>query len=170
MLNAWLILVLTLLRSRERTKSHYYVSRTAQVYRQAIDDAVAGRDFDEGLFGALQGLANRGYTDGFYQRHHTKDHQNYLENASRLNEQQFVAEITHYDAATGKATVTAKNKFTIGDRLQLITPQGNHDFILEDMHDLNGQVLESALGSGYEANITIPAEADAKGLIARYLD
>ncbi len=29
-----------------RTKSLYYVARTAQVYRHAIDDAVAGRPFD----------------------------------------------------------------------------------------------------------------------------
>ena len=28
-----------------RTKSHYYVARTAQTYRQAIDDALAGREF-----------------------------------------------------------------------------------------------------------------------------
>ncbi|MCU7855834.1 MAG: tRNA 5-hydroxyuridine modification protein YegQ, partial [Candidatus Thiodiazotropha sp. (ex Lucinoma borealis)] len=28
-----------------RTKSHYYTARTTQVYRQAIDDAVAGRPF-----------------------------------------------------------------------------------------------------------------------------
>ena len=30
-----------------RTKSHYYVARTAQAYRKAIDDAVAGRGFDK---------------------------------------------------------------------------------------------------------------------------
>ena len=29
-----------------RTKSHYYVARTTQVYRQAIDDAEAGRPFN----------------------------------------------------------------------------------------------------------------------------
>lgn len=61
-----------------RTKSVYYVVRTAQAYRQAIDDAVAGRPFDTRLLGALQGLANRGYTDGFYKRHHTQEYQNYL--------------------------------------------------------------------------------------------
>jgi len=49
-----------------RTKSHYYTARTAQVYRQAIDDAVAGRPFDAGLLGKLENLANRGYTDGFF--------------------------------------------------------------------------------------------------------
>ena len=45
-----------------RTKSLYYVARAAQVYRKAIDDAVAGRPFDLGLLAELDGLANRGYT------------------------------------------------------------------------------------------------------------
>ncbi len=37
-----------------RTKSHYYVSRTAQAYRKAIDDAVAGRAFDLSLMDTLR--------------------------------------------------------------------------------------------------------------------
>ena len=37
-----------------RTKSPYYVARTAQVYRQAIDDAVAGRPLDPKLLGELE--------------------------------------------------------------------------------------------------------------------
>ena len=64
-----------------RTKSPYYVARTCQAYRQAIDDAVAGRPFDARLLGELENLANRGYTDGFYQRHHDADYQNYLARA-----------------------------------------------------------------------------------------
>ncbi|MCK6410625.1 MAG: tRNA 5-hydroxyuridine modification protein YegQ, partial [Thauera sp.] len=61
-----------------RTKSPYYVARAAQGYRRAIDDAVAGRPFDVRLLGELEGLASRGYTDGFYQRHSTPEQQNYL--------------------------------------------------------------------------------------------
>ncbi|MGB5597630.1 MAG: tRNA 5-hydroxyuridine modification protein YegQ, partial [Thiothrix litoralis] len=61
-----------------RTKSHYYVARTAQAYKQAIDDTLAGRAFDPKLLGVLENLANRGYTDGFYERHHTHDYQNYM--------------------------------------------------------------------------------------------
>nr|WP_233119866.1 tRNA 5-hydroxyuridine modification protein YegQ [Rappaport israeli] len=49
-----------------RTKSHYYVARTAQVYRQAIDDALAGKPFDTGLITALDGLANRAIPKDFY--------------------------------------------------------------------------------------------------------
>ncbi len=49
-----------------RTKSFYYCARTAQVYRQAIDDAVAGKPFDESLMSTLENLAHRGYTEGFF--------------------------------------------------------------------------------------------------------
>jgi len=52
-----------------RTKSPYYVARTCQSYRSAIDDALEGRPLNPALLGNLEGLANRGYTDGFYQRH-----------------------------------------------------------------------------------------------------
>ena len=65
-----------------RTKSHYYVSRTAQVYRRAIDTLADGKSFDMELYADLNSLANRGYTDGFYQRHHTHEYQNYLDNLS----------------------------------------------------------------------------------------
>ena len=41
-----------------RTKSHFYVARTVQVYRQAIDDAVAGRPFNLGLMDDLESLAS----------------------------------------------------------------------------------------------------------------
>src|SRR5690606_32994131 len=40
-----------------RTKSHFYCARTTQVYRQAIDDAVAGREFDRRLMTDLESLA-----------------------------------------------------------------------------------------------------------------
>ena len=43
-----------------RTKSRYYVARTCQSYRQAIDDAAAGRPFNWQLLGELENLANRG--------------------------------------------------------------------------------------------------------------
>jgi hypothetical protein len=39
---------------------------------------LAGRAFQPELIGVLENLANRGYTDGFYQRHHTHEQQNYI--------------------------------------------------------------------------------------------
>ncbi len=151
-----------------RTKSHYYVARTAQVYRKAIDDALAGNSFDPELLGVLENLAQRGYTDGFYQRHHTHEYQNYMRGYSQSHRQQFVGEITGYDPATGMADILAKNKFAVGDRLELISPEGNRDMVLERMEDRLGNPLSEAPGGGWEVRIPQPAGANY-GLIARYL-
>lgn len=152
-----------------RTKSHYYVARTAQLYRQAIDDYAAGRPFDEKLYGKLEGLANRGYTEGFYQRHPNQNYQNYLKNISRSNEQQFVGEITAYDPEQQLAEVDVKNKFIVGDSLEVISPAGTTTITLERIENMDGDPMEVAPGSGHHVRIPLPPADYSKGLIARYL-
>jgi putative protease len=160
---------ITSLKIEGRTKSHYYVARTAQVYRQAIDDAESGREFQPKLIGVLENLANRGYTDGFYQRHHDHEYQNYISGYSKSHRQQFVGEIRQYDQHTGMAEVQVKNKFGVGDQLELILPEGNRNITLERMEDLNGNPMTEAPGGGYEVKIPLPAIDHGKGLLARYL-
>lgn len=152
-----------------RTKSHYYAARTAQVYRQAIDDAVSGQPFNPNLLSALEALSNRGYTDGFYQRHHTAEHQNYLTNYSKSRQQQFVGEITGYDKNKNLVAVLAKNKFTVGDSLELILPEGNHTFQLNHMENPDGTPRDEAPGGGYEVMISIPNMKPDFGLITKDL-
>jgi putative protease len=155
-----------------RTKSHYYVARTAQTYRQAIDDALAGREFNPQLLGVLENLANRGYTDGFYQRHHTHEQQNYLTGYSKSHQQQFCGEIRSYDKETGLATIDAKNKFSVGDKIELILPEGNKDIVIERMENMYGQEMQEASGGGYEVKIPLPEMQESSngyGLISRYV-
>ncbi len=152
-----------------RTKSHYYVTRATQSYRQAIDDAVAGRPFDPALLGILENLANRGYTDGFYQRHHTAEHQNYLTGYSKSNQQQFVGEIIGYDQERRMIEVEVKNRFVVGDCLEIITPEGNHPLQLESMEGFDGESVTKAPGSGHQVKIPWPDESVALGLITRQL-
>ena len=149
-----------------RTKSIYYVARTAQVYRQAIDDAVAGRPFNYSLLGALDALANRGYTDGFYERHHSHEHQNYMRGHSVSTRQQYVGDIV--SCANGMAQIEVKNKFQIGDKLEIIHPAGNQIVELTEMRSLNGDVLSVAPGSGHR--VQIPLQGDlANGMLARFI-
>ncbi|CAL1240961.1 tRNA 5-hydroxyuridine modification protein YegQ [Candidatus Methylocalor cossyra] len=153
-----------------RTKSYYYVARTAQVYRQAIDGALAGRPFDPHLLGVLENLAQRGYTDGFYLRHPSQEYQNYRRGHSQSHRQQFVGEITGYDPSAGLAEVLVKNKFAVGDRLELILPEGNRDWVLEHLEDLHGNPLPEAPGGGWQVRLPLPLGTDGRyGLIARYL-
>ena len=110
------------------TLKHYYTARATQVYRQAIDDAVEGRAFRPALLDDLEGLASRGYTDGFYQRHETAELQNYRQGISTNTQQIFVGEVMEVDRARGLALVDVKNRFAVGDELELLTPNGNHRF------------------------------------------
>ncbi len=153
-----------------RTKSHYYVARSTQAYRQAIDDAVAGKPFDMGLLGVLENLANRGYTNGFYERHHTAEHQNYLTGYSKSNQQQFCGEIIGYDKERRMIEVDVKNRFSIGDELEILLPQGNRYLKLEQMENSsNSNPIDVAPGSGHRVRIPWDDETVKLGLITRQL-
>ncbi|MDD2929266.1 MAG: tRNA 5-hydroxyuridine modification protein YegQ [Sideroxydans sp.] len=149
-----------------RTKSIYYVARTAQVYRQAIDDAMKNRPFDLKLLGALDALASRGYTDGFYERHHTHEQQNYMRGHSESFRQQYVGDIVA--CADGMAEIAVKNKFSVGDKLEIIHPSGNSIVELHEMKNLDGETLSVAPGSGH--HVRIPMQGDlSNGMIARFI-
>lgn len=139
-----------------RTKSHYYVARTAQVYRRAIDAAEAGIPFDMKLMRELEHLANRGYTEGFYRRHVPSEYQNYDNGVSSNKAQQFVGEVIDYDEGDGWLSLEVKNRFEIGDDLELITPTGNMPFNLNALETLKGQKIEVAPGSGHQVRIQLP--------------
>ena len=150
-----------------RTKSHYYVARTTQAYRQAIDDALAGKAFDSKLIGQLDALASRGYTDGFYTRKRAAATQNYETGNSTFDAQRFVGEIAGYDAGTGLAEVIVKNRFCVGDSVELINAAGNHTFTIESINDARyGNPMESAPGSGHQVKIPVPVAPDAEALLA----
>jgi len=150
-----------------RTKSHYYVARTAQVYHRAIESIAAGNGLDPELFADLNNLANRGYTDGFYQRHHTHEYQNYLDNHSRSKTQQFVAEVISYDEQTQQAFVEVKNKFTVGNELEVILPDGNINYKLEAIYNGKNEAVSVAPGSGHQVYIPVPCKVNNMTLLAR---
>ncbi|MFC2972761.1 tRNA 5-hydroxyuridine modification protein YegQ [Azotobacter bryophylli] len=153
-----------------RTKSHYYVARTAQVYRKAIDDAVAGRPFDRSLMDTLESLAHRGYTEGFLRRHVHDEYQNYEHGYSVSERQQFVGELTG-ERRGDLAEVRVKNRFAVGDRLELMTPQGNLNFRLETLEKKHGERTEVAPGDGHVLYLPVPEGVNLDyALLMRELD
>lgn len=142
-----------------RTKSHFYCARTTQVYRKAIDDAVAGREFDRSLMTDLESLAQRGYTEGFLRRHVHDEYQNYLHGSSLSQRQQFVGELTG-DRRNGLAEVNVKNRFALGDHLELMTPRGNYHFDLDQLHNSAGLPIQVAPGDGHTVYLPIPNQVD----------
>ena len=150
-----------------RTKSLYYVARVAQSYRKAIDDAVAGRPFDLSLLSELEGLANRGYTSGFLERHKTQDYQNYLNGHSVAKQSQYVGHVTDIDNE-GWATVEVKNRFAVGDTIEIIHPTGNQTITLEQM-TRKGEAVDVAPGNGIQVKIP-NMQGKEKALVARIMN
>ncbi|ORM70137.1 U32 family peptidase [Pantoea wallisii] len=142
-----------------RTKSFYYCARTAQVYRRAIDDAAAGKPFDPALLETLEGLAHRGYTEGFLRRHTHDSYQNYEQGFSISERQQFVGEFTG-ERRGEWAQVAVKNKFMCGDTVEIMTPEGNLNCRLEVMQNDKGAAVEVAPGDGHRVWIPVPEAVD----------
>jgi putative protease len=94
-----------------RTKSHYYAARTTRVYRQAIDDAVAGRrsrrSCSMNSTASPTGATPRASTGAMRRRicrttpmaHHAIE--------ARI----FVGEVLGLDTDTGLVAVAVKNRF-----------------------------------------------------------
>jgi putative protease len=143
-----------------RTKSHYYVARTAQVYRKAIDDAAEGRPFDPSLMTDLESLASRGYTVGFLQRHVHSEYQNYEYGVSKSEHQRFVGEVLGLAGEKSKhpgyLEIDVKNKFCVGDSIEIMTPKGNVNLEVKEMFNKHDEPIEAALGSGWIARIPNP--------------
>jgi putative protease len=119
--------------------------------------------------GELEHLAHRGYTDGFLQRHPEQAYQNYESSQPDSSSQRFVAELLSYDAESGLGEFDVKNRFALGDRVELILPEGNRSFVLESMQDPDGAPLREAPGSGYRVRLPLPANRYSFALLARHL-
>jgi putative protease len=120
----------------------------------------------------LEGLSNRGYTEGFYRRHPPKEYQNYERGVSTSDRQQLVGDVVDID--DGWLTIGVKNKFHRGDLMELVTPAGNTTFSLEEMLDKDGGAADVAPGSGHVMRIPIPEDVDAGivdefAMLVRYL-
>lgn len=143
-----------------RTKSPYYVARTTQVYRRAIDRAAAGLPFDMGQMDELEALSHRGYTEGFLRRHLPQEYQLYEQGSSLQGSQQVVGRII--ESCDRTLTVEVKNRFAVGDPLELISPTGNLRFATNTMETLDGKTLDCAPGSGYTVRLPRPEGTPAR--------
>ena len=155
-----------------RTKSFYYAARTSQAYRQAIDDASSGKPFSMKLMDDLQGMANRGFTEGFFRRHVHDDYQNYLNGSPEQQNQKFVGEVIDSRevgvSRKEEILIEVKNKFQIGDELVFMSPKGDIQLPLKSMTSLYGGEMIVAPGSGHQVWIPKPEGYSAEmGLIVR---
>jgi U32 family peptidase len=80
--------------------------------------------------------------------------------------QQYVGDIVN--CKNGIAVIDVKNKFQVGDRLEIIHPSGNQIIALTGMRSLAGETLTIAPGSGHRVQIPLKGGL-TKGMVARFI-
>ena len=104
-----------------RTKSLYYVSAAAKTYRNAIDEWCSkGIQNKEENIKQLAKIGNRGYTTGFYIEKPDSDGYSY-DISKGLAGADFLCMFLN-ELQSGMAKVLTKNKFFVGDEVEIISP------------------------------------------------
>lgn len=125
-----------------RMKSPYYVATVVNAYRRVIDNYLLGKSYDEVLGKELEKASHRRYTTGFY---FGSDDKEYLETSMPIQTHEFMA-IVKESTNDGFVTIEQRNKFSIGDELEILSPNDNFNKIIkvEELFDLDGNAVIDA--------------------------
>lgn len=127
-----------------RMKSQYYVGTVINAYRTAIDLVQKGQEIPEYLQKELAKTAHRDYTTGFY---YGDNNTISYDNNQTAGEYEFMAEVISYDKAKGGIWVEQRNRFAIGDCLEILSATReylNKNIIIEVMENVDGEAVADA--------------------------
>ncbi len=131
-----------------RMKTAYYVATVVNAYRRAFDHLVYCKKNNieykcpQELVTELEKTSHRRYTTGFYFAETDKE---FLENSQPVQESEFVA-LVKEPAKDGKVLIEMRNKFKLGDTLEVISPNDtfNKKITIKQMTDIDGNPIEVA--------------------------
>jgi U32 family peptidase len=128
-----------------RMKSEYYVATVVNAYRRAIDlleKDPTNYNLPSELVEELNKASHRNYTTGFY---FGNEKRNNIESSAPFASHQFVA-IVLEDAKNGYALVEQRNKFELGETLEVLSPSENFNkkFEVTSILDEEKQPVEVA--------------------------
>lgn len=130
-----------------RMKSAYYVATVVSAYRTALDHYLADPDnyqYDPAWFTELCKASHREFTYGFYYNKPSAEDQNY-QSSDYIREYSFVGMVKGVEPETGFALVEQRNKFSIGDEIEIFGPGVPFTKeVITEMYNQEGEPVESA--------------------------
>ena len=144
-----------------RAKSAYYAAIVTGAYRHVLDDVAAGRPVDPVWRDEVEHVSHRHYSTGFYYGEPGQ----YTESARYLREWQVIAIVTACDEQ-GNATLSLRNKFAAGDRVELVGPDTKpFAFTVPMMEDLEGNPLAEPRTPQMEFRMKLPKPVPAWSIL-----
>ena len=131
-----------------RMKSPYYVATITNAYRRALDGLkqdVNNYTCPKLLIDELEKTSHRRYTTGFNFKDKKKEESEYLESSMPIQTHEFMAIVTK-DSENGEVEIQQRNKFVVGEELEVLAPHKNFNKIIKvtSMKDLNGEEIAEA--------------------------
>ena len=129
---------ITSLKIEGRMKSDYYVASVVNAYRRALDGF---KDYDV-LHNELEKTSHRRYTTGFYFGAEDKE---YLQDSMPVQSYVFIAKVVE-DAKEGFVKVEMRNRFKVGDKLEILSPDENFLKVIsvEKIFSSSGEEIDDA--------------------------
>lgn len=129
---------ITSLKVEGRMRSNYYVATVINTYRNIIDDYYNNELTDEKLnhyINILNRVANREACVQFFDKLPGVNEQYYL-GRNEVSNQDFLGIITDYDEETKMVTITERNYFKTGDKVEVFGPNIKpFTFIMPDIYN-----------------------------------
>lgn len=130
-----------------RVKSAYYVAAVTKVYRDAVDAIAAGGDlFQQNLPFYQQELtkvSHRHYCEGFLDGSPSAEDHRY-DTSSYRRDYDFVAVVKGYDEQRRCLRLEQRNRFAVGDLLEILHPDGTGEVTVSTLYDETFQPIEVA--------------------------
>lgn len=129
-----------------RMKTALYVATVARTYRKAIDDFFVSeecyRSNMEYYKEEISKCTYRQFTTGFYFQKPNENTQIYDSN-TYVKEYTYIGMVEDYK--DGKLKLTQRNKFSVGEVIEVMNPDGSNEFLtVHSIEDEEGKTMESA--------------------------
>ena len=127
-----------------RMKSAYYTAVVTNAYRMAIDAALRGETQPDPLWlRELESVSHREYDTGYFFADSRKEALTCRE-SGYIREKAYLATVLSYDPATGEAECVQRNKVSVGDPMELLTPgKGGQPLFCTALFDEEHQPIPS---------------------------
>ena len=149
-----------------RAKSAYYAAAVTNAYRHAIDAAQAGQPLDPVWRAELDKVSHRPYSEGFWYGHPEQ----YVGDSRYVRDWQVKAIVTAC-GPNGEAIISLRNKFGVGDTLELIGPGLTPvAFQVEELRDALGVPVKEARTPQTTLRLTLPCQAPPLSILRKKVD
>lgn len=146
-----------------RMKSAYYAATVTNAYRHAIDYALKGEALPKVWIDELNKVSHRPYCTGFYYG----DPGQHFAEASYFSDA-YVCAVVENCADDGFAELTQRNRFCVGDMVELLTNEGEPiSFAVTELWDENGEAITATPHAMMKFKMRLPVNCSALSILRR---